>query len=97
MTYYPAYTQLRVSVSFTDSSGTLTDPTTITVAIANAAASSLTIYTYGVDIQVVKQSTGIYYMDYTPPNTGTFTFQWKGTGTVVAADEGEFEVEATDF
>jgi hypothetical protein len=81
---------LRLTGTFTNASGTATDPTTITLKI-KAPGTALATYTYALS-QVTKSSTGVYYKDISLATVGRWFYRWEGTGTVEAAVEGWFEV-----
>lgn len=86
---------------FTNEAGALADPTTVQVewgyaTSASARATSVTTWTYGVDSQVVKDSTGVYHADITLVRAGRLRYRWQGTGTVTAAAEGYIDV-VTEF
>ena len=50
-------------------------------------------YTYGVDAAVVKDSTGVYYVDYEVAGlVGPYYYRMEGTAPVRAACEGAFAV-----
>jgi hypothetical protein len=52
----------------------------------------VTTYTYGVDVAVVKDSTGNYHIDIDANAAGTWHARWFSTGTGQAAEEMEFFV-----
>jgi hypothetical protein len=54
-----------------------------------------TTYTY--PAQITKSSTGVYYVDVVPDNEGVWDYRWVGTGDVVAAEEGSFNVPNSEF
>lgn len=81
---------VRVTGTFTVG-GTATDPTTITLKVMNPAGTTTT-YTYALS-QVTKSATGIYYKDVSPDTRGVWMYEWTGTGTCQAVDEGEFWVK----
>jgi hypothetical protein len=84
---------VRITASFYNSAtpAVLTDPTTVTVRIkpSNAAA---TTYTYGTDAAVVKSATGVYYIDVTITASDRWRYRWAGTGALIQAEEGSFNV-----
>jgi len=91
--------RLRLKCRFTVSD-TLTDPTAITFRMVTSAGT--TNYTYGSDAELVKEGTGIYYVDWTVATASAHSWWMKGTGTVVAvevsSDAGlSFEGEALPF
>jgi hypothetical protein len=79
---------LRYSGEFRNSGGTLIDPTTVTFKARNPAG-TITSYLYGTDAQVVKDSTGIYHVDWSLTSAGKWYFRIESTGTGQAADEEE--------
>lgn len=91
--YYPG-SSARLQCSFYVSSA-LTDPTTITLQVM-APSGTTTAYTYAL-AQVTKSGTGVYYKDVTFDVEGTWKYRWVGTGTCIAATEGEVEVTRSPF
>jgi hypothetical protein len=89
---------VRLTAEFRNSAGTLTNPTAVTLRIRPKGGTPV-VYVYGVGVEVVRDSTGLYHMDYTVPNLGRFVafdYRWEGTGTVAAVEEGQF-LAATDW
>jgi VCBS repeat-containing protein len=81
---------VRLTGTFRDITGTLANPTTVTLTVArpdgtNPATAPLT-----------SVSTGVYAFDLTLDAEGTWAYRWAGTGAVVAATEGAMYVR-TDF
>lgn len=68
---------IRLTASFTDATGTLVDPTAVTLwlNLPDGTSTSLT---------AVKDSTGKYHYDYTPAQVGVFDFWFAGTGANAA-------------
>src|SRR5690242_12498095 len=90
---------IRLSVSFTDSSDQAADPTTVTCLVKRRyqlPPVTTSTYTYAGGT-VTKASTGSYYVDFTPTTEGIWDYRWVATGTVVAADEGAFNVPNSEF
>jgi|SRR5690606_12147698 len=71
---------------FKNSSGVLTNPTSVTVTVREPDDTKTT-YTYGTDPEVVRDSTGIYYISIVPDAAGPWGFYWLGTGTVPRSTE----------
>lgn len=86
----------RVIVTFRDFSGVLADPTTVTVKIKKGDGSIVTKL-FGTDVEVVKDSAGIYHIDIDTDMSGTWTVRGEGTGAVKAAIEQRFKVKESDF
>jgi len=77
--------EVQLNASFTNSSGALVDPTTITVQIQDPSG-NLSSYAAS------KTSVGVYYYTYTPSLTGAYFYVFTGSGAVVAAAQGQFNV-----
>lgn len=93
---YPE-TTLRLTVSFTDENGDAVDPTTVTFSTYSPGG-TLTSYVYDTDDEVGKASTGNYYADIVPDESGRWHFRWVTTGSGTAiATEGNFIVQASKF
>jgi hypothetical protein len=81
---------VRCSVVFTNTAGVATDPTTTVFRLRNPAGTVTT--------PAVTDDTpaGAFYVDVSIPRAaaseGRWTWRWEGTGTIVAAAEGYFEV-----
>jgi len=69
----------------------LVDPA-IVKAIHKTPAGAVVTKTYGTDSEVVKVSTGRYYMDISVTADGTWVYRWESTGTGQAAEERSFFV-----
>jgi hypothetical protein len=76
--------------------GVLFDPTTVRIAYRQGA-NPVTIKTFGVDAQVVKESTGIYYLDIDANVVGDWHWRIYSEGTGQTADEGTFKVRSSNF
>lgn len=86
---------VRVSVEFQDINGIYTDPTTVTFKFKTPAG-VITTYT-APNANIIKPSTGNYYVDLTANQEGDWWWQWAGTGAVQATDEGYFTVRESTF
>lgn len=84
---------IRLRAKFTDS----VDPDSIVVKILDPGDTAPTAYTYGVDVEVVKDAVGCYHFDVFATTPGTYNFRWEGTGTYAAVDEGQFKVQTSEF
>jgi hypothetical protein len=97
MNQYDKGQLVRCYGTFSDEAGTTaTDPTTITFKFKNPAGTTTT-YVYGTDSQLVKIGTGRYRVDVSGSSAGVWWYRFEGTGTVQAADEGQFLIEAGGF
>jgi len=91
---YVYNTGVRVTGTFT-SSGTPTDPTTVTLKVRKPDG-IITVYTYASGA-ITKSEVGVYYKDFVLDQSGAWYYYWQGTGTVVAADEWWLSVKDTVF
>jgi len=82
---------IRLSAAFS-LSGTATDPTTGAFKIRRPNGVEIS-YVYGTDVQLVKASTGNYYVDWLLGLAGVHYYGFVGTGACAAADEASFEVK----
>ena len=87
---------VRATVKFKTVAGAFVDPTTIVLRI-KLPSETVTTYTYLVSVDVVRESMGIYYVDYLVAESGIHYFKWTGTGAVYAAEESSFVVVSTQF
>lgn len=90
MNTYDIGDQVRLTSNLTNLSGTLTDPTTVTLRVRKPDGVA-TDYTYAGGA-VTKSSTGVYYRDVDIDQAGEWNYRWSGTGTLVVAEEGQFYV-----
>jgi hypothetical protein len=89
---------VRVTGTWEDSDGTDTDPAGTITFKYNDPSDNTTSLVYGVDAEVVKSATGIYYTDISIDEHGTWWYRFEsGTGTGQAAAESYFEVADSRF
>ena len=83
---------VRVSAEFSDvATETALDPDVVKLSVRAPGIATVT-YTYGVDAEVVKDSTGNYHADLNASVAGTWYYRWFSTGEGQAADEKSFIV-----
>jgi len=87
---------IRCSAAFTDADDNAQDPTVVGFKVRDPS-NNITSYVYGTDAELVKDSTGNYHVDVDADEVGTWYYRFYSTGTGQAADESEFEIEATKF
>lgn len=78
--------------TFTDLSGALVDPTTVSLSVKKPDGTIDGPFTFA-GAQVVKESVGIYHFDYTPATRGHYLYRWISTGAGQAAGVGSFDIE----
>jgi len=87
---------VRCTGRFRNAAGDLADPSVILCKIRKPGENVETL-THGVDVALVRASTGVYYTDVLCTEHGTFTYRFSGTGSVQAAGEKSFIVERSQF
>ena len=87
---------VRVTGTLTDSASDEVDPTAITITVKEPDGTE-TDYVYGVDVEVVKSATGIYYMDVSATDAGYWWYRVQSTGTGQASGENSFHVKTSRF
>lgn len=75
--------QIRLRGTFSDDDDVATDPTAVFVAVDSPSTS--TLYQYGVDDELIKAETGIYYVDINLDEAGEWSYRFYSTGTGKAA------------
>lgn len=84
----------RVDITnITNAAGVVTDPTALTLKV-KVPAGTVTTYTYGVDVIVVKDSVGNYHADIPITAAGRWSYAWEGTGAATVAEGGRFRAYA---
>lgn len=87
---YAVDTEVRVTATFTVDDA-VTDPTTVTAVIRTPGGVNTT-YVFGVDAELVKDSTGVYHVDVAADQAGRWVYRFVGTGAAAAAGERTFLV-----
>ena len=87
---------VRCQGIFTDAASTVTDPAAITFKVKNPSGTTTT-YVYGTDAQLVKDSTGTYYVDVSINSAGVWYYRFASTGSGQAAGENYFRARSTYF
>jgi|SRR5882672_6566325 len=82
----PLHAEYAFYMNFTDLlTGAPSDPTAVTVEVQSPAAD--TLYTYGVNGQLTKVTTGRYLFRLPLDITGQWAFKPRGTGACIASTE----------
>jgi hypothetical protein len=84
---------VRASAAFTNTAGTATDPAVVKFRFKAPSAATYTEYIYLTDAQLVKASTGNYYVDLdTTGEPGIWKFRFYSTGSGQAAEQKKFKI-----
>lgn len=89
---------VRCSAEFRDplDDDALVDPATVRFKFETPAGVETT-YVYGTDAQLVKESTGVYYVELNANAAGRWTYRFESTGGFQTAGEESFTVRASVF
>ena len=96
MNSYDKGDTVRCTGTFTDSDGNEQDPSAVFFEF-NTPAGVNTEHQYGVDAELVKSATGVYYVDIDANAAGIWAYRFYATGSGKAASENKFAVKETDF
>lgn len=88
---------VRISSVWTNAAGSAVDPGTVLATYRNPAGTATT-YTYGVDAELEKDSTGHYHVDINANAAGVWWYKFYSTGSGQAASvPASFVVFTSDF
>ena len=87
-TTYTQGSRIRITGTFKDSAGVLTNPTTITLKVRDGDG---VITTYN-NIDLTNSSTGVWFKDFTLSIAGAWKFWFASTAGLVTAGGSEFTV-----
>jgi len=89
---------IRVDAAFHDRDGAAVDPATVVFKVLDSTGSEVE-YVYGDDEEVVKESTGNYYLVFVVDRAGYWHYRVEGTGTNPnpAVKEGRVYVNPSKF
>ena len=83
---------VKCTGTFRDEASALADPATVTFVFETPAA-VVTDYVYGTDVEVVKDSTGVYHVNLDTTNQpGTWKYRFFSTGNGQTAAQAKFKV-----
>lgn len=82
---------LRIGVEFRDNAGDLEDPTTLVFSY-RVDQGTITKFTYGEDVELVRDSLGVFYIDVSLSTSGTYAYSFMAGGVIENAIEDSFKV-----
>lgn len=88
-------TTMTLTAQFTDDSGVLSNPTTV-VFKTYGPDKRIKTYTYGVDSNMTRPSTGNYQATFVPDQGGRWRIRWETTGGVLVTED-DFIVKDSAF
>lgn len=88
---------IRITATFTDSAGTLLDPTAVYFQYKNPAG-TITSETYSPSSgNIIRDSIGVFHLDINANVHGIWYYRVYSTGVGQAADEATFEIADSWF
>jgi uncharacterized protein YfaS (alpha-2-macroglobulin family) len=93
---YALGTNVTVSAIFKNAAGVAADPTNVFFSVKDPEGTQ-TDLTYGVGVEIVKDSVGNYHAAIDASVPGTWHYRFYATGSGKAADEGSFTVLRSNF
>jgi hypothetical protein len=94
--YEGALVRCSSAPGFKNFADVATDPTTVRFRFVKPDG-TVTTWVFGTDVQVVRDSAGLFHADVPADQPGKWFYRWEGTGAVVAAFEHEFRVIASVY
>jgi hypothetical protein len=93
---YQVDTQIQINGKFYNvGKNVLADPTVTTLFVEDPSGN---VIEYGPGPPVTRNVVGVYYMLFVPTGPGEWTYQWQGTGAVIATSPAtKFFVKASDL
>ncbi len=91
MSQYDVGDTAILSAMVKDADDVLTDPTSLVLTIKDPSGTK-TVYTYGTDAELVKDSVGMYHFDLTFDKSGIWRYRFVATGGVDQAEQGSIPV-----
>lgn len=86
---------VRVTVTFQDLLGVDTDPTSVTAKVEDPGK-VITTYTYLSTADIVRASTGVYYIDIDLDEGGIWKYRFEGIGNLKAASQDSLKCIAEE-
>lgn len=96
MNSYDVGDEVRCTGTFTDSGGSVQDPTAVFFKYEDPSG-AVTTKQYVTDPEVVRDSVGVYHLDIDVDEAGMWWWRWYSTGSGQAADEDQFLAEDSRF
>lgn len=96
MTSYDIGDRRKLSATITDEDGALIDPDTLIFKI-KLPDGTVTTYTYGTDVELVRDSIGVFHVYWDVETAGGYWWRFAASGNVGAAEEAYFSVQSSRF
>lgn len=96
MNTYDIGDKIRITGTWTDTLDAAVDPSTIVFSFKTPGA-VVDSYTFGIDPEVVRVDTGVYYVDLAVDEAGKWSYRFAGTGSGAAAAENTLSVRQSEI
>lgn len=96
MTTYTIGTTARLRGTFKDQSSAPANPAGVFLRLLPPNG-VIVDYEYGINAEVIRESTGVYTADILLNQEGRWRYRWEASGTNVTAAEGVLDVEVSEF
>lgn len=87
---------VRCTGIFTNAAGAAIDPAGV-IARIKKPDNTIVLYTYGIDTNLIRASTGSYYVDVSALPWGHWHYRFEGVGSGQSAHEALFFVQRSAF
>lgn len=87
---------VKFTANFSTDADVAADPTGVVFKFKRPDK-TVTVWTYGVDAQITRDTVGAYHAEVAIDQPGDWTYRWEGTGALQAAEEMTFIARATAF
>ena len=88
---------IRCTGTFTDADDVATDPASVFFEVRDPYRNIVVEYEYGIDVDLIRSTEGIYYSDVNGNKTGKWFYTFYSTGTGQAAGENDFDIKESEF
>lgn len=96
MNQYVLGTAVKCDGNFTDLAGVLIDPDVVRFRL-RAPDGTLTTYVYGDDVEVVRETSGVYHVWVPTLQSGDYCYRFESEGYGQVANEADFSVDDSCF
>jgi len=88
--------EVRLNASFTDSNDAFYDPTVLLFKLISPTG-TLSTYQYGLNPEVIRDGVGVYYIDISVSQVGSYHWRWEADGANRTSLDGSFIVRDSIF
>lgn len=96
MPEFEPITRIRIRAKIRGFDGVLSDPTTLECTVHEPDGTETT-YVWGTDVELVKEDSGEFYLDWDASQAGQHKYRWQADGVIVASFGGSFNIRRPKF